>query len=434
MYYREHGNKVRFFVNCGIDSNGKKIIKSKQVSLPAGLPKKKRKQMIQEIGEEYEKRIKGGSSRDNDKLKFKDFVKGIYETNHLSSLKPKTAEMYRRVIKERLIGYFGEMQLQDITALDIRKWISQLDRMDGQSKDLSANSKGNWFRTLSAILGKAEEWELITINPCRKVKQPRKPQSDVKALSQEDVIKVFRSFNDCKDPRLVILMKLLLLTGIRASECCGLEWRDIDYENCSIKIERETMYLQDGGYVETTPKSQSSRRSVFVPKSFCDDLKRYRELQLKDISDRGPLWIGEKGDKCKIMTQFNGLPVSCFTINHWVQKYLKWCGVPVISTHGLRHTFASLLIANGVDVRTTAAQMGHSQPSLVFNTYANPQDSAKRKAAILLDSILSQGASNVEDSQSQGIPDGNGNQQQELSDEDDIQSQDELGDENIIRM
>lgn len=229
-------------------------------------------------------------------------------------------------------------------------------------------------------------------------------------------------------------MKLLLLTGIRASECCGLEWRDIDYENCSIKIERETMYLQDGGYVETTPKSQSSRRSVFVPKSFCDDLKRYRELQLKDISDRGPLWIGEKGDKCKIMTQFNGLPVSCFTINHWVQKYLKWCGVPVISTHGLRHTFASLLIANGVDVRTTAAQMGHSQPSLVFNTYANPQDSAKRKAAILLDSILSQGASNVEDSQSQGIPDGNGNQQQELSDEDDIQSQDELGDENIIRM
>lgn len=401
MYYQENGNKVRFFINCGIDSSGKKVIKSKQVTLPAGLPKKKRKQMIQEIGEEYEKRIKGGASKDNDKLKFKDFVTGLYETNHLATLKPKTAYGYRKVIQDRLIEYFGEMQLQDITALDIRKWLSQLDRKDGRGQILSENSKGNWFRTLSAVLGKAEEWELITINPCRKIKQPRKPQSDVKALSQEDVIKVFRSFNDCKDPRLVILMKLLLLTGMRSSECCGLEWRDIDFENCSIKIERAVMYIKSKGYFETTPKSKSSNRTIFVPKSFCDDLKEYRTKQLQDIQDRGELWIGEKGERCKVMTQFNGLPVAGYTINHWVKKYLNWCGVPLVPTHGLRHTFASLLIANGVDVRTTAAQMGHSQPSLVFNTYANPQDSAKRKAAILLDNIISQEMSDDVETQSQ---------------------------------
>ena len=95
MYYRESGNKVRFFIDCGIDSTGKKVIKSKQVSLPAGLPKKKRKQMIQEIGEEYENRIKGGANKDSDKLKFKDFVTGLYETNHLATLKPKTAYGYR---------------------------------------------------------------------------------------------------------------------------------------------------------------------------------------------------------------------------------------------------------------------------------------------------------------------------------------------------
>lgn len=390
MYYRENGNKVRFFVDCGIDMSGRHIIKSKQVTLPEGLPKKKRQQMIQKMGEEYETKIRGGANIQNDKLKFREFVYGLYEKNHLSMLKPRTAEGYRRIIKDRLIDYFGEMQLQDITVLDIRTWMSQLDRKDGSSKKLSENSKGIWFRTLSAVLGKAEEWELIDINPCRKIKQPRKAQSDVNALSQDDVLKVFKGFSEYRDHRIVILMKLLLLTGIRSSECCGLEWRDVDFDNCCIKIERETMYIRGEGMVETTPKSKSSHRIIYIPQSLADDLKEYRARQRKDINERGNLWIGEKGDKCKLMTQFNGLPVSGYTIHSWVEKYLKWCEVPFVPPHGLRHTFASLLISNGVDARTAAAQMGHSQPSLVYNIYANPQDSAKRKAANMLEDIVSQ--------------------------------------------
>ena len=399
----ERGNSIRIRVDCGFDENGKRIRKSKTLKIPEGLSKKDKNIFIQEACIELEHRVKGGSSVHNEKMKFKDFALGMYEKNHLSTLKPKTADGYRLVINYRLLDFFGEMQLQDITPLDVRRWIAEMDRKDGKEKQLSENSKGNWFRTFSAIMGKAEEWELIESNPCKKIKQPRKAQSEVKALSQEDVIKVCSSFDKYDDPRIVILMKVLILTGIRSSECAGLEWRDINFDDCSIRIERETIRIDGKGFVDTPPKSLSSQRVIAIPESLRDDLRAYQAYQKEEIEKLDDLWIGEKGDRCKLFTQFNGLPVANSTIRFWVKKYMEWCGVPYISVHGLRHTFASILIANGVDARTTAAQMGHSQPSLVYNTYANPQEFAKRNAANLLGNITSKKDDSEGSNTNQGV-------------------------------
>ena len=388
-FVEERGNSVRVRVDCGLDENGKKRIISKTIKLPVGISKKEKERLIRQASDEIERKVKGGSVIQNERMKFREFALGMYDKNHLSTLKLKTAQDYRAIIRDRLIPYFGEMQIENITPLDVRKWISQLDRADGSSRPLSDNSKGVWFRTLSAILGKAEEWELIESNPCKKVKQPRKPQSDVRALEEADVIKIFSKFGECDDIRKVILMKVLLLTGMRSAECSGLEWRDINFEECTIKVEREAVYVRGIGIQESTPKSQSSRRIIAIPKELADDLRTYKEIQEVWISERGDLWIGGKGDHAKLFTQFNGKPVANFTIQSWVEKFLKWCEVPYVPPHGLRHTFASILIANGVDARTTSAQLGHSSPALVYNTYANPQESAKRKSAELLGDLLS---------------------------------------------
>ncbi len=226
MYLKENGNKIRFFIDCGVDTEGKKIIKSKQITLPNGISKKERKRIIKETGDDFERKIKGGTRTRHERMKFRDFALGIYDKTHLSTLKEKTAAGYRIIIQERLLDYFGEMYLCDITTLEVRRWLSQLERNDGSTKPLSDNSKGVWFRTLSAILGKAAEWEFIEENPCKRVKQPRKRQSDIKALEEADVIRVFKALGQYEDKRVVMLIKILLLLGIRSSECAGLEWRD----------------------------------------------------------------------------------------------------------------------------------------------------------------------------------------------------------------
>ncbi len=390
MYIKENGRKIRFFIDCGVDRNGKKIIKSKQISLPEKISKKEKARIIKEVGDEFERKVKGGLKNRYEKMRFRDFVSGMYETTHLCTLKEKTASEYRVIIRDRLLGYFGEMYLQDITTLEVRNWLSQLKRADGSNKNLSNNSKGVWFRTLSAILGKAEEWELIESNPCSRIKQPRKQQSEVKALEKEDVQKIFKGFEQYDDTRTVILIKILLLLGLRSSEVCGLEWRDIDFDNCTVSIEREVVYVKGQGTVESTPKSESSHRIVYAPKGLIDDLKEYKKYQWNNILKADDKWIGETGDYAKLFTQANGLPVTNFTILGWVKKYMKWCGVPYVTVHGLRHTYASLQIANSVDARTVAAQLGHSSPALVYSTYANPQKEAQRKAAELLESLVTE--------------------------------------------
>ncbi|MCR4557702.1 MAG: phage integrase SAM-like domain-containing protein [Saccharofermentans sp.] len=115
------------------------------------------------------------------------FCLDYYYKNHLETLKPKTANGYRAVIESRLFPYFSNMRIKNITPLDVRGWMASLERKDGQDKVLSRNSTGSWFRTLSAILGKAYEWEIIDENPCKRVKSPANTQPDVEALQLSEV-------------------------------------------------------------------------------------------------------------------------------------------------------------------------------------------------------------------------------------------------------
>ncbi len=287
----------------------------------------------------------------------------------------------------RLIPYFGDMLIRNITPLDIRGWLSNLERNDGQDKPLSRNSTGSWFRTLSAILGKAYEWELIEENPCKRVKSPAKSQSDVQALQLEDVQKVIDKLPEYENIRARVFIRLLLYTGIREAEAAGLEWRDIDFENRTVSIRRTSQYIPGKGMIQSTPKSKSSFRILPVSDDMMNELIMFRKWQVEEMGKLGPLYEGKKGDDARLFTTLTGRPVYDSTLRKWLNVFLKWCDVPRVTVHGLRHTFASVMIANGVDPRTTAALLGQSSPALVMNVYANAQDEAKARAVDKLSRI-----------------------------------------------
>ena len=387
MNIRKRKNSYQFVLYLGKDQGDKQQFARMTYKPPKGLTAKQEKLAVMTAAADFENRIKGGQAIQYDKLKFKDFIT-LYVKSHINTLKPKTAAGYITIINNRLLPYFGNMLVRDITPLDVRKWLSELDRQDNkQSSDLSANSKGVYFRTLSAILGKAVEYQIITSNPCQSIKQPRKQQSDVKALQLDEVRQLLSVINDYEDKRAVTAVYILIFTGVRVSELCGLKWQDVDFTNKVIHIRRECIYIPGEGVRVDTPKSKTSVRDIYIPEILCQRLREYKQEQDREILIKGSMWQGPQ-DNSYLLTQFDGKPVHDSTIRSWVKKVMSFCEVPYITVHGLRHTFASLLISNGVDVRTTAAQLGHSSPALVYNTYANPQNNAKRQAADSLEKLV----------------------------------------------
>ena len=383
MNIRKRGNSYQFRISAGYE-NGKQIIKTMTYKPPRGLSARAEARAVNEAYLNFERRITGGASVKFDRIRFDVFARDLYMKNHASSLKPKTRKQYEIIINSRLIPYFGKMFIKDITPLDVRGWLASLERANGSEKTLSNNSKGVWFRTLSAILGRAEAWDIIENNPCKKVKAPRKQQSEVKALELADFVKIFKLLPLYEDIRIKTLVAIFLYTGIREAEAAGLEWRDFNTFNNSVSIKRTISYIPGEGLTEGTPKSAAGVRVIFYPPELAELLEKYKSWQSSEIKKRGNLWTGATGENAKLFTQFNGLPVFDTTIRKWIKKFFLWAGVPYITVHGLRHTFASLLISNGIDARTAAAQLGHNSPALVYNVYANKQTAAQVHAAEVL--------------------------------------------------
>ena len=373
-------HSYRITIYCGSDSTGRPVRHTVTFNADPSLTDKQAKQAAYKSGLDIENKLKRGGTVKYEALTFDAFAE-LYFKNRAPQLKEYTAVQYKDIYNKRLSPFFGTMRVNNITALDIIQWLSDLEKRGGGS--LTDNSKGVYFRTLSAMLGTAVRWDIIPDNPCKKVTTPRSKQTGVKALQREDVNKLFKRINEYQEPRAVILVYLLVLTGIREGEAAGLKWADIDFNNQVIHIEREVLYIPKQGVKITPPKSANSNRDVFIPAALCEQLTRYKEIQQKEIAARGDLFK----DNDFIITQFDGAPVHASTIRKWIKKAFEFCGVPYVTVHGLRHTYASLLIAGGMDPRTAAAQLGHSTPVLTMNIYANPQNEAKRRAASLIENI-----------------------------------------------
>lgn len=387
MYIKKRKNSYLITVSCGYDTNGKHISRSTSFAVPKGLTAKQEQKAVLEFAEKFERKVKGGTVAHYNRMTFRTFCYEYYYKNHLESLKPKTSSGYKIVIEKRLIPYFGDMPIRNITPLDVRGWLASLDRRDGKDEALSRNTSGSWFRTLSAILGKAYEWEIIDENPCKRVKTPAKPQSEVQALQLEDVQKIITKLPEYSDNRARMFIMLVLNTGIREAEAAGLEWRDINFEKHMISINRTSQYIPGTGMIESTPKSRSSVRKIPVSDNLIAEFKRYREWQNAEIKRLDQLYLGKTGDEARLFTTLEGKPIFDSTLRDWLNKFLVWCEVPHVTVHGLRHTFASIMIANGTDPRTAAALLGQSSPALVMNVYANPQEEAKTRAINNLNSL-----------------------------------------------
>lgn len=248
---------------------------------------------------------------------------------------------------------------------------------------LSGKTALHHHRLISSILEKAVKWQVIYSNPCTRVEPPKAERKEAEYLDETQAQQLIECLQSEPLPYRAMIT-VLLYTGMRRGELCGLEWSDIDFDNCLIDISRTSLYLPGKGIFNDDTKTESSKRVIKIPDEAIEILKEHRKEQMTAKFKLGDKWI----DSGKVFTQWNGKPIHPDTITAWFAQFIKKNNLPHIHLHSLRHTNATLLIASGADLRTVSKRLGHSNMTTTSNIYTHAIKSADERAAELLGDIL----------------------------------------------
>lgn len=253
----------------------------------------------------------------------------------------------------------------------------------GEKDTLAVSTVLHHHRLISSMLSTAVKWQLIFSNPCSRVVLPKNKHKEAVYLDEEQAADLLAAL-DKESMQHQVIVKLLLFTGMRRGELCGLEWKDIDFERAVITVRRSSLYLPGKGVFEDETKNETSERCMKVSADVVTMLKTWRAEQSKQRLRMGDQW--QTSDR--LFTAWDGAPIRPDVITAWFHKFVTKNGLPPIHIHSLRHTNATLLIAAGTSLTTVAARLGHANSTTTSKIYAHAIKSADQAAAEVLQDIL----------------------------------------------
>ena len=382
-------NSYRLTVSEGFDLNGNPMIHRKTVH---GTKKDAEVELAKFVTE-----VQNGLVVDGKSLKFSEFTE-IWKRDYGSKeLAPSTYKRYCRMLETRLLPYFGHFYINKIRPTDIMKFYdllekdTQLVRKKGNNgsktkKPLSGKTILEHHRLLRAMLHKAVYWQLIVANPAERVQAPKAKKPKRRSYDDEQTKILLENLEklSIEETKYKVAIILTVFTGVRLGELMGLEWQDVDFKNGIISINRSSQYLSDMGVFTKTSKTESSIREIAIPEFIISLLEEYKLWYEEQKSIYGELWTNSN----RLFVQADGKPMHPSSISKWFVKYVSTIGLPVINFHGLRHTNASLLVAQNVDIAVVSARLGHAQISTTLDFYVHPLLSHNRKAGYALENLL----------------------------------------------
>ena len=387
----KRGDSYRLVCVVGYNLQGRPIKKSKTVHCS----KKEAKIELAKFFADVQK----GMYVEGKSLKFTDFVE-IWKRDYGSKeLAPSTYKRYCRMLETRILPYFGHFYINKIKPTDIMQFYDLLSRdtqlvrkksNNGKKtlKPLSGKTILEHHRLLRAMLHKAIYWQLLVSNPAERVQAPKAMKPKRRYYDDEQCKILLENLTELGEEQIKYKVAIILtiFTGVRLGELMGLEWQDVDFKTGIVSINRSSQYLADKGVFTKTPKTESSIREVAIPDFVVSLLEEYKLWYDEQKSFYGELWTNSN----RLFVQADGKPMHPSTISKWFVKYVAQIGLPVINFHGLRHTNATLLISQNIDVAVVAARLGHAQITTTFNFYVHPIISHNRNAGNVLQNLLLQ--------------------------------------------
>ena len=281
-----------------------------------------------------------------------DLLTAYINNRKLLGLKPTTERGYN-IAKKRIVSRFEGVLARDLTTYQVDEFIVSL------TKKYKPKTIANTIFPLNAAYERAIKTGQLTHNPCANATLPKKTKPEIKTLDNEQLaILMDALYNERLDYK--VGYELCLLCGMRRSEVLGLREKDINPLFKYVKIER-TRHLVDGTEYVQTPKTEQSRRTLALPQIVLDDIMQLIDQHHSKAYNHTDYLIQDGFGEPMNPSAFS---------SHLVRLEAK-LGLPNVSVHGLRHTFATLLNAEGVDVAQISAELGHSNITTTLNTYTH---------------------------------------------------------------
>ncbi len=329
------------------------------------------------------------------------------------NLKPTTYKNYHQFLDSRILPMLGDVPLKKLTPLLLTKWlndvrnsarlstrlpddqlktprrpsdVAKLASAEKKASQLSPRTVQHYYDTMDAMLDKAVQWDIIPLNPMKKVDRPKAKKAKVQYLTEERAVQLLRCLNDEPNMCYRAALLLALLCGLRLGEVCALRLDDVDWENGTIDISRALIYTPQTGNIEGTPKTEAGERLIALPPGMMAVLHETRAYQEETAAWAGDLWKGQGW----IVHGWNGAQLHHDTPSKWFRRFADAHGFEGVRFHDLRHTHATVLLANNIDAVAVASRMGHADASVTLRTYAHALRRRDSDAAHTVQALLDQ--------------------------------------------
>lgn len=287
-----------------------------------------------------------------------------------------TYKDYDRFCRDYLIPEFGKIPLSSLTRKKVNSFYQQLDE-----DEIGRNTIRYVHRVFHRCMQVAYLEEEIIANPVHGATIPRVEDKEMNFFNELQVLAFLAALKDHPHDA---LYDLAVKSGPREGEILGLKWEDIDFYRGTISFQRQAKRVEGKGIQLRPLKTKASRRTIHIGSHTLDLFAKHKANQEIEKQIAGKLWkendlvfptsIGTLFDQSNLVAEF--------------KVVLELAGLPEIRFHDLRHTAASIMIKNGIDIMTVSRSLGHSRPSTTLNIYGHLMPGIQPEAAQLIDDAL----------------------------------------------
>lgn len=445
------GPSYKITVTCGRDSKGKQIRHYKTWTPDHPMTARQMDKAVQKVAFEFEQQIEQGFLTDN-RQTFEQYAKYFIDLQTQAGCAENTLEMYRYSMNRLvpLIGHMKIRDIRpqhlnelnkelakegvrkeprsaqakvDLRPLVYRKFSSQRAFADtaGLNKSvvcvccqgkrvyletakkvaaaldadvqqlfkiitpdapLSGNTLSRYHSFITSVLRQAEREMLIPYNPGLKVAPPKIEKKEPNYFQPETVARIMEALED-EPLRWKTMIHLFIVTGCRRGEILGLKWSKVNFEQKRILIDTSISFFSGRGMIEGGTKTRRTRY-VTIPDETVALLRKHRSAQTEVRLQAGGQWY----DGDFVFTAPNGQPVFPTSLSGWLKSFSKRHGLPHINPHSFRHTAASIMISEGIDVVTVSKMLGHANTSITMDVYSHAIEEAERRASECIADVM----------------------------------------------